>query len=391
MPPKTKAPAKSLSELRSKMDKKYGDGRVSRRETVKPYEVTSTGSLELDLALRVGGWVEGRIHEVVGVEGVGKTTVCINSMANSQKKYAGGKGKDAKPLKACGYIDMEQTFDWEWAEKQGLDTSDERFVHVFPDNSEDVSDQIKEMIETGLFSMIVVDSIGGMESKQAFDKEAEEHVMGRNAQIITRMSKRLAVMARQYAVTILLVNQYRANLSNPQGGDQSAGPKAMKYATTTKLELRRTGETPLKYKFPDFVEPQVVAKHIRGRVTRNKVAAEGKFGEFWLVTQETPDFGPVGIDQAAEAWAIGRLAEVIRQDPGGYYWMPWTKAKEDRLRGEPVVKAYLRENREKALEVRDAAVAALAANVVPQKLVDFVAEFAEEGLTLDDKGELVEA
>ena len=263
--------AKGLAKLRDEMEKRYGETQISRRERVEPYQVTSTGSLSLDLALRVGGWVEGRIHEIVGQEGVGKTTIAINSMAEAQAKY---------PHLACGYIDMEQTFDWDWAESNRLVTDDDHFLHVYPEDSEDVSDQVRMMMATGLFKMIVVDSIGGMESKQAFTKEAEEAVVGRNAQIITRMAKRLAVDANKHRCTALLINQYRANIGNPKGRDLTAGPKSLKYATTTKVELSRTGQTPLKFKFPEDDEPQVVAKEVRARVTRNKVAAEGKKAEF---------------------------------------------------------------------------------------------------------------
>lgn len=358
----TAAPPKSLDALREKMTKKYGDGRVTRRENVVKYEVTSTGSLSLDLALRVGGWVEGRIHEIVGQEGVGKTTLAINSMREAQVKH---------PDLACGYIDMEQTFDWDWAEANGLDTTDLRFFHVYPDNSEDVSDQIKEMVETGLFKMIIVDSIGGMESKQAFSKEAEEHVMGRNAQVITRMAKRLAVLARTHKCTIILVNQYRANLSSPQGMDQSAGPKALKYATTTKVEMRRTGEPTLKVKFPDDDEPQVVGKQVAARVSRNKVAAEGKKGTFWIINQSSVEYGPIGIDVAEEALAVGKFTGVVEAQPGGYYWMPWTTDAKERIRGEASVLAYLREHREQALQVRDEAVAKMSADVTEEVEVKF--------------------
>jgi recombination protein RecA len=357
-PPKAKAapkaPPKSLAALRENMVKKYGTGQVVRREDVLAYEVIPTGSLSLDLATRVGGWVRGRIHEIIGQEGNGKTTLVINSMAQAQIKY---------PNLAVGFIDMEQTFDWDWAEANGLITTPDRFVYAFPNDSEDVSDQVKEMVETGLFSMVAVDSIGGMESKQAFDKEAQETVVGRNAQIITRMVKRLAMLARREQVAILLVNQYRANISNPMGGDQSAGPKALKYATTMKVEMRRTGETPLKVKFPDDDEPQVVGTQYKARVSRNKVAAQGKAGTFWLINNASMEYGPIGIDVADEALTIGIFTGAIGVEGGGYYTMPWTSGKKDRIHGRPLVLAYLREHRDKAMEVRDASVAKMSADV----------------------------
>lgn len=366
MPPaqkkKPRVVPSSLAALRTNMVKTYGDGQVTRRDTVRPYEVIPTGSMSLDLALRVGGWALGRIHEIVGPEGVGKTTLVINSAAQAQQKYSD---------RAVGYIDMEQTFDWDWAEAQGLDTDDDRFLHVYPDNSEDVSDQAKAMIETGLFSLIIIDSIGGMESKQAFDKEAGDVVMGRNAQVITRMVKRLAAEARKHQVAVIVINQYRANISNPMGMDISAGPKALKYATTTKVELRRSGEDALKYDFKDDEGPVVVGVPIKAKVTRNKIAAAYKSGTFWIINQETPEWGAIGIDQAVEAYTIGVFTGVIEPQGGGYHWMPWTTDKKERIHGKPATLAFLRANPDKAAEVRDAAVAKMAEDVIPEHLVDF--------------------
>jgi len=302
-------PAGSLKTLRDQMTKTYGSGQVTRRDEVKQYATIPTGSLALDYATRVGGWVRGRTHEIIGVEGVGKTTVCITSMAEAQLKY---------PKEAVGYIDMEQTFDWDWAEMNGLDTSDERFMHVFPDDTEDVSDMLRQMTQTGLFSVIVVDSIGGMESKQAFEKQAEDAVMGRNAQAITRMVKHVATLARQHNVAILFVNQYRANLSG-MGSDISAGPKALRYNTTMKVEMRRTGEPTLKVGSGDSEEE--VGRQVKAKVSRSKVAAQGKTAEFWIINQDTDKYGPVGIDRADEAVTIGNLAGVFGRR-GSWYDLP---------------------------------------------------------------------
>lgn len=347
----------SLGALRDQMTKRYGEGRILVRDNVTDYTVTSTGSLSLDLALRVGGWVQGRIHEIMGPEGVSKTTLCAASAREMQK---------AQPGRAIGFIDMEQTFDWDWAEKQGMLTDDKHFLYALPDNSEDVADQAHAMLETGLISMLIVDSIGGMESKQAFDKEAGDVVMGRNAQVITRLSKRLAVLAQRHKATILLVNQPRANISNPMGSDISAGPKAMKHSTTTKVRLSRTGEPPMKVKFEGEKDPEVVGTQFRARVERNKVAAAGKSAEYWLINQDTEEYGPVGISQAHETMDIGTYLNVIRQEGGGYYRFPWTENDKERIRGKEKVFEFLRENPERMLQVRDLAVKAMRGDVVPE-------------------------
>lgn len=367
MPPQQKKaspilkPAGSLKTLREQMTKTYGNGQVSRRDEVKAYDVISTGSLALDLATRVGGWVRGRTHEIVGVEGVGKTTVTITSMAEAQKKYPG---------LAAGYIDMEQTFDWDWAETNGLDTSDERFLHVFPDDTEDVSDMLRRMTQTGLFSIIVVDSIGGMESKQAFEKQAEDAVMGRNAQAITRMVKHVATLARQHNVAIIFVNQYRANLSG-MGADISAGPKALKYNTTMKVEMRRTGTPTLKVGTGDKEEE--VGREVKAKVSRSKVAAQGRSAEFWIINQATDEYGPIGIDQADEAVMIGDTASIFGRR-GSWYDLPDGSSHN----GKEAVKAYLRLNPDLMQQILSEALAKVSHEVVAEVETTFEPEEAAE-------------
>lgn len=363
MPPKTAkkaaAPkASSLSSFRDNLEKRYGTA-VMRRDLVKEYDVISTGSLALDLALRVGGWVEGRLHEIVGPEGVGKTTLVISSLIEAQKKY---------PDRAVAYIDMEQTFDYDWAEALGLDTSDERFLHVFPDDAEDVSDLLRRMAETGLFPMIVVDSIGGMESKAAFEKDAGDKVMGNNAQIITRMVKHCAVLCRKHKVTALLVNQLRANLSNPQGGDQSAGPKALRYSTTSKVRLSRTSDTPIKHRLPGDTDPVEIGRKIRGRVERSKVAIQGKVGEFYLFNADTPEYGPVGIDKADEAVTIGIATKVISQG-GAWYSFEGAGGEANKIQSRASLLEHLRSCPDDLWSIRDRAVEALSGDVTEEREV----------------------
>lgn len=360
---KTAAPPPgTMRGLRDRLDKRYG-GRVVRRENVVAYEVISTGSLTLDLATRVGGWVRGRISEVVGPEGVGKTTLVISSMVQAQHAY---------PDLAVGYIDMEQTFDYGWAEALGLDTSSDRFLHIYPDDAEDVSDLLRAQAETGLFSMITVDSIGGMESKEAFGKEAGDKVMGNNAQIITRMVKHCAVLCRRNNVAVILVNQYRANISNPMGSDISAGPKALKYSTTMKVEMGNTGADPIRYLLPGDEEPSIIGRMLRARVTRNKVAVQGKKAEFYLINADTSEYGPVGIDKADEAITIGLHTEVIEQGGGGYYTIPGG----NRIRGRDKVAEHLRSCPEDLEAVRVAAIATMSADVRVETETEMVVEEA---------------
>lgn len=342
--------ARELAKFREKLEKQYGTQRVVVHEDVRPYEVTSTGSLTLDEALGVGGWVRGRLHEIVGPKGVAKTSLVTCSLAEQQRAY---------PDLAVGYIDMEQTLDQEFAQKMGLDFADDRFTWLQPDDAEDVSDMLRDLSASGLYSCVAIDSIGGMESRQAFDKRADEAVVGRSAQVITRMIKHAASLGRQHGVTVLLVNQYRANLSNPKAGDRPAGPKAMEYATTTQVRMSRAGgtaETRATVKLEgDDVE---VSRKIIAKVQRSKVSVQGRSASFWFANYPTEAYGPIGIDRAREAVMLGDRYGLFERS--GNWRVLSDGAK---LNGEAAVAAHLRENPAMLLQVREDVLKAVAGNV----------------------------
>jgi recombination protein RecA len=287
--------------------KTYGD-RVAARPAGDPV-VVSTGSLTIDHALREGGWRQGRIHEIVGPPDSGKSTTVICSAREQQQAF---------PHLAVAYVDMEGTFDYDWAEGLGLDTSAEHWMHLYPDHSEDASDMARDCCGRGLYSCVIVDSIGGMESKKALAKDAEDPLPGQNAQVITRMVKHLASLARQNSVTVLLVNQYRSQIGS-MGADVSAGPKAMQHATTTKIMMGRGPEAPRKLKFGGAEE--VVAVQVKARVVRSKLVPPGRVAEFWINNRPTEQYGPPGIYTVDEYARIGISTGVIEQH-GAWYRFP---------------------------------------------------------------------
>lgn len=344
-----------LRKLRDDLTKEYGTA-VTRQDTVKPkYEAVSTGSVTLDVATCIGGYPMGRITVVWGPEGCGKTTMAIQGMKNAQRQY---------PDRLVGYIDMEQTFDWSWAEAHGLLLGEDRILHVYPENSEDVSDQIKKMLNTGLFSMIVVDSIGGMESKVAFEKKADESNMGKNAQIITRMSKNVAVHARKHDTAVIFISQVRADFKSHQGFDTFAGPKGMKHANSMVIKFSRTGTPALTTKIGDDIVP--VGIEFKAKVDRSKVGPGGRSGTFVIVNQDTEKWGPVGLDTADEAVSIIDMLGLANKRGSWYDLHDGTSHN-----GRAAVKEHLRANPHLIEEVRQKALDSKAGDVIPEVEVEF--------------------
>jgi recombination protein RecA len=354
-------PSKGLSQLRTQLTKTYGD-RVTRRDTMVRPTFISTGSLTLDYALG-GGFALKRTHEIVGPEGMGKTSLLNLTIANFQRQF---------PDRAAAIIDMEQAFDFEWAVKLGVDISEERFFHLYPNDSEDVSDQISMLLRSGEVGLVGIDSIGGMESRAAFEKKAEESAMGKNAQVISRMVKRVAGLAREHNAAVIFINQYRANIGSPRGGEKPAGPSALKYNTTTQIKMSRTSEPTKKVSITDAVSKAPaeleVSRQLRVRVSRHKLFPQGRVADFWFRNVATDKYGPVGIDRADEAISLGIATGAIKRLSTVSYEFPdGTTVKG----GRPGVEAAIAERPELVDLVREKALAAISSDVQGEQVVSY--------------------
>jgi len=163
--------------------------------------------------------------------------------------------------------------------------------------------------------------------------------------VITRMVKHLASLARQAHVTVILVNQHRQVISK-FGGKKSAGPTALQHATTTRVEMSRTGEEPVTLLIDGVRQP--VSVQSRARVARSKIVPPGGVAEFWINNRLTKDFGPPGINRIDECAEAGIFTGAIRQD-GSWYQIPGAPKVQgraaviDQLRAQPELMAAVRE------------------------------------------------
>lgn len=323
----TKAAVDKFEEQFSK------DMGVSLREKRKPPAIVTTGSMALDYALTVGGLPDGRIVEMWGPEHAGKTTAAIIAAAQRQKAY---------PNKRIAWVDMEQTFDEDWAEALGLDMSKVWFYT--PETAEDVSDAVKRFVASGMCSMVVLDSVGGMISRIEMEKEADEETVGKVPKIVTRMVKAASPMAFSNGTTVLVINQVRAKIGGYGPDEDTGGGWALKHVTTMKLQVRKTGGegTTHSIKRPGDDKPIPVGHKIAIRVQKNKMGPYGQVAEVWLHNVPTAQFGPVGFDLVGEVFQFAKRMKLMGSGAGGNYEVEGVKIKG----GEPKVMEHLRQHPE---------------------------------------------
>lgn len=341
------AKEKALAAFEQRFDKTFGEGKLLTGDDERPYSVIPTGSISLDYAMGVGGYVVGRISEVWGADDVGKSSLAMHGVHQAQRLF---------PDRLAGWINMEHKWDWPWARVHKINSERDRLKVVDPESAEEVADQMKEMCRSGLFSVVVLDSIGAMIPEAEKEKDADAAVVAAQAKIVTRMVKIATVEAHRNDVAVVLINQVRANIGSFTFEETTTGGGfALKHVSTHKIKLRK-GQT---FKISVDGKQQEVGHIVAAQVERNKVAPPKKRAEFTIIHTPSVKFGPVGLDRVDEAVTMGLKTGVIEQS-GGSYTMPTG----EKLKGrEKIVEAL---HAEPALvdDIRERVLATISGSVV---------------------------
>ena len=217
----------ALGEIRSK----YGDGAIMRLgdRAKKSIEVISSGVLPLDVALGIGGYPKGRMVEIFGPEGSGKTTIALCAIAEAQK--AGG---------LAAFIDAEHALDPRMAAALGVDVANLYLAQ--PDSGEQALSILDQLIRSGAVDIIVVDSVAALTPQAEIDGRIGESQMGLQARLMSYSLRRLAAVIAKTNCIVIFINQLRAMISTgySQGPTETTtGGRALKFYASIRLEVRR--------------------------------------------------------------------------------------------------------------------------------------------------------
>ncbi|NQZ78976.1 MAG: recombinase RecA, partial [Ekhidna sp.] len=192
---------KALQITIDKLEKTYGKGTVMKLsdEKVMDVPVISTGSLNLDMALGVGGIPRGRIVEVYGPESSGKTTLAMHCIAEAQR--AGG---------IAAIIDAEHAFDKLYAEKLGIDT--ENLLISQPDNGEQALEIAEHLIRSGALDIIVIDSVAALVPRGELEGEMGDSKMGLQARLMSQALRKLTGTINKTGCSCIFINQLREKI-----------------------------------------------------------------------------------------------------------------------------------------------------------------------------------
>jgi recombination protein RecA len=319
--------AATLDATMKQIEKTFGQGAIMRLDPdeIKTVPGISTGALSLDLALGGAGIPRGRICEMFGPEGSGKTTLALHVIAEAQK--VGG---------VSAFIDAEHAFDPTWARKLGVNL--EQLLVSQPTTGEEGLEICEMLVRSNSVDVIVIDSVAALIPKAEIEGDMGATHVGLQARLMSQAMRKLVGAIAKSNTSVIFINQIRMKIGVMFGNPETTpGGNALKFYSSVRIDVRRSttikdGETP-------------VGNRVRARVVKNKVAPPFRKAEFDIMYDS-------GISRVGDLLDLAVEHEVVSKQGA------WFSYGETRLgQGREKVKVFLTENPDLMQEIHEGVLA----------------------------------
>lgn len=286
--------SQALESAILQIEKQFGKGSIMRlgdESATMKVPAISTGSLELDIALGIGGIPRGRITEIYGPESSGKTTLTLHVIAQAQK--LGG---------IAAFVDAEHALDPVYAKKLGVNT-DELLVSQ-PDTGEEALEITESLVRSGAIDIVVIDSVAALVPRAEIEGEMGDAHMGLQARLMSQALRKLTGVISKSKTSVIFINQIRHKIGVMFGSPETTtGGNALKFYASVRLDIRRI----------DTIKAgeEAVGNRVRVKVVKNKVAPPFRQAEFDIMYDS-------GISRTAGILDLGVKYNII-QKAGTWY------------------------------------------------------------------------
>lgn len=285
---KAKEEKQGLNAVLENLNKKYGVGTILALDskTGGEYDVISTGSIGFDYkTLGVGGFVKGKMYELMGWEGTGKSTICGHAVASCQAK--GGK---------VAYIDGEHAVDKSYFQKLGVDTT--QMLIAQPACGEEGFNIAMELINSGEIDLIIIDSDSSLIPKRQLDGDVGDSTIGYKARLNSNAYPKLKTALSAHNVCMIVISQYREKIGVMFGNPTTTqGGHALKFYSDCRIEVSRSLAKDGDVTYGNITKVKAI---------KNKMNPPYRQAQFEIVYGQ-------GIDSFAELMELGNDFEVLRK------------------------------------------------------------------------------
>ena len=321
---------KALNIALTQIERSYGRGAIMRMGSDGAnfqVDAISTGAINLDAVIGIGGVPRGRISEIYGPESSGKTTLCLHVIANAQRD--GG---------IAAFIDAEHALDIQYARKLGIDV--DNLLVSQPDTGEQALEIAEVLIRSNAVDVIVIDSVAALVPRAEIEGEMGDSHVGLQARLMSQALRKLTGAVSRSNAAIIFTNQIREKIGVMFGSPETtSGGRALKFYASLRLDIRRIGA--LKD------GPEVIGNRTRVKVVKNKCAPPFKQAEFDIL------YGH-GISHTGLLIDIGVDCGIVEKSGS------WFSYGDLRLgQGKENVRTFLQENRDVAEEIEGRLLVAL--------------------------------
>jgi recombination protein RecA len=325
--------SKALNMAIAQIERAHGKGSIMRMGAdgaKQVVEVISTGAINLDAAIGIGGIPRGRMTEIYGPESSGKTTLCLHVIANAQRN--GG---------VAAFIDAEHALDIEYARKLGVDV--ENLLVSQPDTGEQALEIAELLIRSSAVDVVVIDSVAALVPRAEIEGEMGDSHVGLQARLMSQALRKLTGAVNRSHTSVIFTNQIREKIGVMFGSPETTtGGRALKFYASVRLDIRRIGA---------IKEGQdLTGNRTRVKVVKNKLAPPFKQAEFDVMYNE-------GISHTGLLVDLGVENDIVQKSGA------WFSYGEVRLgQGRENAKSFLKESPDLTREIEAKVRAALSAN-----------------------------
>jgi recombination protein RecA len=313
---------KAIELAVDQIEKQFGKGAIMRLgEEGAHQEIESipTGSLVLDIAAGIGGVPRGRVMEIYGPEGSGKTTLACSILANAQR--LGG---------VAAFIDAEHALDISYARKIGVDV--DNLLISQPDTGEQALEIAEVLIRSNAIDVIVIDSVAALVPAAEIEGQMGDSHVGLQARLMSQALRKIAGAVNKSRTCMIFTNQIRMKIGVMYGNPETtSGGNALKFYATMRMDIRRIGQI----KDHDTI----IGNMTRVKLVKNKVAAPFRQAEFEILFGE-------GISLEGDLIELGVDSGILTKMGSWYSWG------ETRLgQGKDNTRMFLKENTDIRAEI----------------------------------------